>query len=201
VVAPRLSEIIFLNIYNRRIKNMNETIDFKDEFLQDEELDMGSINHSIAQTKLTSLLDNDDRFATFVELSLDASSIDLSKFSLKARNELVPDVCVYSSPPPEPNKEVEDDILSVSQMPDLAIEVLSPSQSVGYLLRKIKAYFALGVRSCWLVVPSMEAIDVYPQVDQHRTFDMNDTEVIDEIMDIHLPIAKVFKRPSNQKHS
>jgi len=171
-----------------------------DEFFDDEEeeSDVGSINHSMAQTKLTSLLDNDERFVTFVELSLDASAIDLSKFNLKAKDELVPDVCVYAGPPPQPNQEIEDDLLKVSQMPDLAIEVLSPSQSVHFLVRKIKAYFALGVKSCWLVEPTVDVIHVYPQPNQHKTYDMSDIEVIDEVMDIHLPIQKVFKRlPKN----
>jgi len=43
----------------------------------------------------------------------------------------------------------------------------------------------------------MEVIDVYPQVNQHRTFTMNDTELPDEVMDIHLPFAKVFGKRSN----
>ena len=169
-----------------------------EEFLDDEESDVGSINHSMAQPKLTSLLDNDERFVTFVELSLDASAIDLSKFNLKAKDELVPDVCVYAGSPPQPNQEIEADILRVSQMPDLAIEVLSPSQSVNFLVRKIKAYFALGVKSCWLVEPTVDVVHVYPQPNQHKTYDMSDIEVIDEVMDIHLPIQKVFKKlPKN----
>ncbi len=170
-----------------------------DELLEDEESDVGSVNHSLVQARLTSLLfSNDDKFTVMVELSLDASQIDLSKFNLKAKDELVPDVCAYVGPPPVPNKEFEDDLLTVSQMPDLVIEVLSPSQSVSFLVRKIKAYFALGVRSCWLVEPSVEVIHVYPQANQHRTFDMSDTELLDEVMDIHLPIAKVFPRHSNE---
>jgi len=36
----------------------------------------------------------------------------------KAKDELVPDVCVYAGPPPTPDKEVEDDILTVSHLPD-----------------------------------------------------------------------------------
>ena len=170
---------------------------FDEEFLDDDESDVRSINHSMAQTKLTSLLDHDERFVTFVELSLDASAIDLSKFNLKAKDELVPDVCVYASPPPQP-KEIEDDLLKVSQMPDLAIEVLSPSQSVNFLVRKIKAYFALGVKSCWLVEPTVDVIHVYLKPNQHKTYDMSDIEVIDEVMDIHLPIQKVFQKlPKN----
>jgi Uma2 family endonuclease len=174
---------------------MSEVIDFEDETdetLDDEDAHKGSLNHSLAAGRITGLLFNDDRFTVMPELSLDASQIDLKRFKLKAKDELVPDVCVYTKPPPAPDKEVEDDILRVSQMPDLAIEVLSPSQSVSFLVRKIKALFALGVKSCWLVEPSVDVVHVYSQPNRHKTFDMNDTEIIDEIMDIRLPIQKVF---------
>lgn len=79
---------------------------------------------------------------------------------------------------------------------NLAIEVLSPSQSVSFLIRKIKAYFALGVKSCWLVAPSMEIVNVYSQPNLHKTFDLNDTEVIDDLMGIHLPLQKLFQKRS-----
>jgi len=173
---------------------MGELLD--NEVLEDKVSDMGSLNHGLTAGRITGLFFNDERFEVIPELSLDASQFDLKRFNLKAKDELVPDICVYAGSPPVPDKEVEDDILKVSQMPDLAIEVLSPRQSIGELIRKIKAYFTLGVRSCWLVVPSMEAIDVYSQPNQHRTFDMNDTEVVDEVMDVHLPIQKIFRKHS-----
>lgn len=174
---------------------MGELIEFEDEIIDEEESNMGSVNHSLAQARITTLLGSDERFEVLVELSLDVTQIDLKRFNLKAKDELVPDICVYSGTPPIPDKEIEDDILKVSQMPELAIEVLSPRQSIGELIRKIKAYFSLGVKSCWLVVPSMEAIDVYSKPNQHRIFDMSDTEIIDDVMDIQLPIQKVFKHP------
>jgi len=55
--------------------------------------------------------------------------------------------------------------------------------------KKMKAFLALGVKSCWLVMPVIEVINIYSP--NHReTFDMNDTELVDKIMDIHLPIQK-----------
>jgi len=174
---------------------MNEIIALDDGILDDEELDVGSVNHSLTQAKLTHLLSSNETFTVMVELSLDTSQIDLSRFNLKAKNELVPDVCVYTGQPPEPDEDV-DDLLTVSQMPDLAIEIISPSQSISFLVRKIKAYFALGVKSCWLVVPPMAQVSVYQQPNQHKTFDLNHTEVIDEVLDIRLPIHKVFKKRS-----
>jgi len=168
---------------------MNELLDV----LEDEESDMGSLMHSGTQAKLTGLLINNEKLSVFTELSLDVSQHDLNRYRLNIKNELKPDICAYKDTPPTPDEEFEDDLITVSQMPDLAIEVLSPSQSVSYLVRKIKAYFALGVRSCWLVMPSLDEIRVFSQADSYKTFALNDTELFDEVMDIHLPIAKVLR--------
>jgi len=175
---------------------MSEVIDFEDEVL-DEGKDMPSKRHSLTQTNITVLLGNDERFSTFVELSLDATSIDLSQFGLKNRDEVIPDICIYIEPPLF-NDEPGDDEVRVTKIPDLAIEVLSPTQAINDLLKKIKAYFTLGVRSCWLVMPSLEEIRVFSQQLRHyKNFDINDSEVVDEVMDIRLPIQKVFRIRSN----
>jgi Uma2 family endonuclease len=160
------------------------------ELLEQEELKgMGSINHSLIQAKITGLLLNDERFTPAIELSLDISQIDLSQFGLKAKEELKPDVCLYlgrrelSSP---------DDILKMTEMPLLVIEILSPKQTIDELLAKFKAYFALGIKSCWLVMPAIRAITTYSPPLNFKTFAMNDIEIIDEIIDIRLPMQKIF---------
>ncbi len=71
------------------------------------------------------LLSNEERFETFVELSLDIGEMDLSQFRIKAKDELVPDICIYAESPPILNEEVDDDLLRVSQIPDLAIATKS----------------------------------------------------------------------------
>lgn len=177
---------------------MSELIAFEEEVLEEENRDMPSKKHSRAQTNLTVLFGNDNRFTTFVELSLDATSIDLSQFGLKAKDELIPDVCVYiESPDEEFDDELDDDEVRVKKMPDLAIEVLSPRQAISDLLSKIKVYFSLGVKSCWLVMPSIRVIKLYSQTGSQivsKTVGMENGEIIDEIMDIRLPIEKVFRR-------
>ncbi|HIE02043.1 MAG TPA: Uma2 family endonuclease [Thiotrichaceae bacterium] len=164
---------------------MSDIIEQENEVLKE----MGSINHSIVQAKITGMLLNDERFTPAVELSLDISQIDLSQFGLKAKEELKPDICLYQG-----RRELSnpDDVLKMTEMPLLAIEVLSPKQTIDDILAKFKAYFALGIKSCWLVTPAIRAIAIYSQASNFKTFGMNDTEVIDEIMDIHLPIQKVF---------
>jgi Uma2 family endonuclease len=172
--------------YLSKDKDMDEL----NEILEDEELDMGSINHSITQVRLASLLNNDERFTVMTELSLDISQRDFSQYGIKAKEEIKPDICLY----PNTVDWQDIDIVKMTEMPLLAIEILSPNQSLEMLKNKVYAYFEIGVKSCWLVIPSIEAIDVYSQPKQHRTFTMNDTEVIDECIEIHLPIQKIFRK-------
>ncbi len=176
---------------------MNDLSGFKVEQEQYQENDeesqyMGSFNHSLVQAQLSALLlFQESRFSVFIELSLDASKIDLSQFDLKAKEELKPDICLY--PRTEKNTKIKKrDIIKMSDMPLLAIEVVSPRQSVDEIIAKFEAYFTLGIKSCWLIIPTLEAVDVYSQFEQHKIFEMNDTEVIDENLDIRLPIQKIF---------
>lgn len=169
-------------------QNMSELLEIESDY-QTESLEMGSLNHGIMQTRIASQLSRDERFTVIIELSLDASKIDLSSFGLKAKDELKPDICAY----PNTVKRKRRDMVKMPEMPLLVIEIISPSQSIDSLLAKFDAYFELGVKSCWLVMPSLDIVDVYSQPDQHKSFDMDDTEIIDEVMDIHLPIQKLFE--------
>ncbi|MCP4698658.1 MAG: Uma2 family endonuclease [Gammaproteobacteria bacterium] len=152
--------------------------------------EMGSVNHSFVQGRIIVLLSTDDRFKVFVELSLDTGQTDLSQFGLKAKDELKPDVSVYPKGRLTPNKML--DVIRTSDAPLLAVEVLSPKQGIEDILTKFKAYFALGVKSCWLIVPALEAISVYSQ-NGDTLFSIKDAELVDEVADIRLPIRKVFE--------
>ncbi|RKZ38396.1 MAG: hypothetical protein DRQ49_14410 [Gammaproteobacteria bacterium] len=181
---------------NPKKGDMSEMFDIEDEVIEDS--NMGSLYHSSTQANLTGMLINDNKLAVLVELSLDTQQIDLSQFGLKAKDELKPDVCAYikhsSKQPSQRKSRLDTDILKVPKMPDLAIEVLSPSQSINELLRKFDAFLALGIKSCWLVIPSLEVVKVFSQ-DSHKTFDIqHDTEVIDENTDIRLPLQKIFEK-------
>jgi Uma2 family endonuclease len=188
-----------LKVFNERSHKMRVVNKLEEEIIEDEVADTGSLYHGMAQANITGLLINEERFAVITELSLDASQINLTQFGLKIKDELKPDVCVYLvSPEHEQTERIEKadtDIVKVSKMPDLAIEVLSPTQSVNALLRKFDALFALGVKSCWLVMPALEEVRVFSKPRSYKIFDVQrDTEVIDEIMDIQQPIQNIFKR-------
>jgi len=174
---------------------MNDLLDFEEDIIENEDVNMPSLKHSLVQTNIAGTLFSDERFTTLIELSLDATSIDLNQFGLKAKDELIPNISIYEKPPLLDDKPGSD-VVRVSQMPDLAIEVLSPSQTVNELLKKINAYFALSIKSCWLVMPSLEEVRVFSQLQCYKNFDINDAEINDEVMDIHLPMIKVFRNPS-----
>ena len=170
---------------------MNEVIDSHDAiFLREDEDDdeMGSVNHSVVQGRIAGLLFNDGRFTVMPELSLDISQIDLSQFGIKAKNELKPDICLY----PNNVGGKKRDILRMPDKPLLVIEIISPEQGIREILAKFDAYFALNAKSCWLVMPEIKTITVYSQPDNFHNFDYNDTEIVDEVIDIRLPISEIF---------
>jgi Uma2 family endonuclease len=75
------------------------------------------------------------------ELSLDVSQIDLSQFGLKAKEELIPDVCLYTKDEPHPKRG--EDILKMSKMPLLAIEILSTRQTIDDIWLNSKLFLHL----------------------------------------------------------
>jgi Uma2 family endonuclease len=55
---------------------------------------------------------------------------------------------------------------SVPQMPDLAVEVKSPRDSLRRLREKARYYLANGARLVWLVIPEKRLIEVYAPDDE-----------------------------------
>ena len=168
---------------------MTELVEFE-HYRENGEPEMGSFGHSLAQSQLTILLSDGRKFRVMVELSLDATPIDLSQFGLKSQNELIPDLSVYQRGGHRPKKG--RDIMKLSEMPLLVIEILSPKQGIDDIVAKFEAYFALGVKSCWLVIPLNESITVYSAPEYFKTFGNDSTQIIDEVMGIQLPIKEIF---------
>ncbi len=160
-----------------------------------EEREMPSQNYSLVQARLGGLFNLDDRFNAATELTLDVSQRDLTPFKIKATPELEPDIAVYYASEFDFIDTAEDsDVLRVSQMPSLAIEILSPTQGTNEVVAKFRAYFALGIKSCWLVDPSLKNITVYKSPKESKTYDMTDGEVVDNLLDIRLPLSKIFAK-------
>jgi len=173
---------------------MSDLIKRENEIIDEGKSNMGSVNHSRVQGRLIVSLAQDERLEVMPELSIDLKGLDITQFGFKATVELKPDISVYWQTP-APETEPLDDLIRSPLPPDLAIEILSTSQTVTEMTNKVKAYFALEVKSCWLVLPSLSTIYVFSPPHHYRVYSP-DTELLDETMDIHLPIQKVFKKRS-----
>ena len=51
-------------------------------------------------------------------------------------------------------------------VPDLAVEVLSATNTPREMARKLKEYFFAGVKLVWIIDPKLQVIDVYTDPDQ-----------------------------------
>ena len=75
--------------------------------------------------------------------------------------------------------------------PLLCIEIQSPSQSTEEMVDKTAIYFQFGVKSCWIVVPAMQAVLVYDRPGHYAFFHAADT-LRDETLGLELPLGLVF---------
>jgi Uma2 family endonuclease len=186
---------------------MTTLLELEDLQLEDfdhlkEERKMGSINHSLVQTRLIKALP-DDSYTVATELSLDVSSPArqeiLKKYQIKAERELIPDICLYQVNEIaylDPN--CQDDLARTEKIPLLCIEIVSPSQNNTQILRKFRAYFAMGVKSSWYVDPNLKLIRVYlpryePTNGLNLTFkSFEEGEVVDPVLNIKVSLNQLF---------
>jgi Uma2 family endonuclease len=135
-----------------------------------------SYQHSYVQSKLIVALSRYEQFSVFSELTL-----------VIGDQEYVPDICLY---PKQTVTFGEEDQVRMTEMPLLAVEILSPSQTLQDGVEKLKAYFSAGVKSCWLVSPFTMTINVYNAMKHVQIFHTG--EVIDSAMDIRIPLNAIF---------
>lgn len=112
----------------------------------------------------------------------------ISELSLELNEWLsTPDVCLYPNEP----LDVMNDEIRMTNPPLCVIEILSPTQTLNDLTDKAIAYFLHGVKSCWLVLPTLSTIYVFSGPSQFEAF-VQDEVVKDKILNIELPLTEVF---------
>jgi Uma2 family endonuclease len=60
----------------------------------------------------------------------------------------------------ERSRELKDATV-IPIVPDIAVEVLSPSETTRMIHRKLKQYFAAGVKEVWLVDPESREVEIW----------------------------------------
>ncbi|HEY2412239.1 MAG TPA: Uma2 family endonuclease [Pirellulaceae bacterium] len=79
--------------------------------------------------------------------------------------------------------------------PDLAVEVLSPSNTVAEIDLKLKQYFAAGVRLVWIIEPELRTARVFTAVDRHEDIPSHGTlRGGDVLPGFELPLARLFEK-------
>lgn len=112
--------------------------------------------HDIIKNKVSRVL------AGFLEahpdVGLDAY-IEIA-YAVNEENTFVPDVSVIQ----ESRAYAGSDRI-ITRAPEIAIEVVSPSETVMHLKAKIAAYLANGSRSVWVVFPDDKSIEIHTAQD------------------------------------
>jgi Uma2 family endonuclease len=136
-----------------------------------------SFSYSHTKSKLNGSLLQLEQYSVFSELTL----------RIEGRF-YTPDVCVY------PRREVDislPDLLEITEMPVLAIEILSNTQNIQNILNLFSIFFSGGIKSCWLVIPIAGTVIVYKSLQKGQRFACGN--IIDEQLNIQLPLEKIFK--------
>jgi Uma2 family endonuclease len=114
--------------------------------VQEEEKEMPSLNHSIICLRIIRQLIENPNLEPLPELTLD---IDKG---------ITPDISVYPKEQIKPN--FSRDITKFTEMPVLAIEVISASQNIQDLLIKADVLVEKGVKTVWTIEPFTNTIFV-----------------------------------------
>jgi Uma2 family endonuclease len=79
-------------------------------------------------------------------------------------------------------------------VPDLAIEVVSPTNGAVGLQSKIEEYFAAGVSRVWVIYPKQKKIHIYVSTTQIHVLQLGDElDGGDLIPGVRLPLAALFE--------
>ncbi|MBN2578493.1 MAG: Uma2 family endonuclease [Pirellulales bacterium] len=84
--------------------------------------------------------------------------------------------------------------------PDLAVEIISPSNSKGEMDRKLHDYFSAGVKLVWYIDPATRSAKAYTAPDQCRNVDENGSLSGGDVLPgFTLPLKDLFARIEGPK--
>ena len=135
--------------------------------------DMPSLNHSYICLQILRQLLQNENVEPLPELTLDIA------------NGLTPDISIFPKEQIHPN--FFRDVSKFQQMPVLAIEVISSSQTIEELLEKAAQLIQAGVKAVWTIEPHSRSVFVTTSSEEKL---FHDGIVEDE--EIQVDFAKVF---------
>jgi len=85
----------------------------------------------------------------------------------------------------------------VQGAPDFAIEVLSPTDTIRSIERKIELFFKFGTPLMWFVLPRKRLVRLYTGAKDYTTFDLSGTLSAEPVLaGLSIPIREVFEDPA-----
>lgn len=153
---------------------------FPREPLSEYELERGkglpTMNHALIQARLICAFSLSDKYEAASELSLD----------LGTGAPAVPDISLL----PRTNIDLWNDEARATEPPVSVVEIVSPTQSSSEMVKKVHAYLAHGVQTCWLVDPPLHQITVFHADGTKKIFD--EGLVTDPVTGITADLALIF---------
>ncbi len=132
---------------------MIESIITTDKSLSNGKLEeMPSLNHSYICLQITKQLLLNDDIEPLPELTLDIA------------NGLTPDISVFQKDKIQPN--LFHDVIKFKEVPILAIEVISSSQTIQEMLQKATVLVKGGVNAVWTIEPHSRSVFVTTQTNE-----------------------------------
>jgi Uma2 family endonuclease len=116
------------------------------------------------------------------ETALGVFALQTWTFKLAERHYRVPDFVIVAGP--EPDEQI------LETPPLVCVEVLSPEDRAGPMLRKIADYLALGVRFVWVLDPLTRQAFTYTNSRMHE---VTDGVLRTERPVIEIPLTEIFK--------
>jgi Uma2 family endonuclease len=138
----------------------------------------GSFLHSLVQVNIVHELEKLDKYNVFSELTIDLDGVTF-----------ITDIALY------PKRKIDfskENFIKMRESPILAVEILSPSQSLIELEYKIAVYIGDGVKSCWLIIPFPSSVIVFDSKMKKTVFYSNQENLIDPTLDITIPMKSIF---------
>lgn len=112
-------------------------------------------------------------------------------FALKSGNKRSPDISFVARERLQGLRQLPKGFFQGA--PDLAIEVISPSNTFAEIHDKLVEYFDNGCRLAWVVNPSEKSVLVYHQPEPDRLLKISDNLDGEEILPgFTLPVAELF---------
>jgi Uma2 family endonuclease len=111
-------------------------------------------------------------------------------FALSRDTRRAPDLAVVLG-----NRQAElENQKVITIIPELMVEVLSPSETTRTIHRKLKQYFAAGVREVWLVDPDSQEIELWtgPTLPD-RALTASDSLTSALLPNFALPVSEIFR--------